>query len=323
MSSAPEIGSGSRVYDVAVEEESSRKRVYLGGKTVGFSLDINGVLVTNVDYVDTPVGKSTLKNQIYVGDIIKEVNSVAVDSAEDVTTQINLCNNCSCNILIERGEKSIELTISPLIDRISGEKRLGISIQTEICGLGTVTYTKQDGSFGALGHAVGIDGGCAEVSGGEVYNCKLLGIQKGARGEAGAIKGSLDKKSKIGCVYENRRCGIFGEIEENGILYNVASKAEVTCGRAMICSEVSGKREFYDIEIIKSNNLSSDEEKGLVIKIRDKRLLALTGGIVQGMSGSPIIQNDKIVGAVTHVFINDPTRGYGIFIDNMLNRLPA
>ena len=311
---------GSRVDEIVNEEEKQRRRVYLGGQAVGFSLDIDGVLVTSIDTVDTCAGRAKLKSELKVGDIILGIDGKRVDNEEDIIREINR-GKTSYDFEITRSGEILRFIVSPLIDRISGENRLGIGISTELDGIGTVSYITQNGDFGALGHAVGTRGECVKVSGGDVCGCKILGIQKGKKGRAGAIKGTLIKREHKGTVYANTNCGIFGRIACEGILYDTARRDEVVCGRAKICSEINGKREFYDIEIVKTSYQNGSEEKGMVIKITDKRLIALTGGIVQGMSGSPIVQNDKIVGAVTHVFINDPTRGYGVYYENMRQKM--
>lgn len=312
----PMLDGGSRVEEVANEENAMKRRVYLGGEIIGFSLNLDGVLVNSIEFVDTIAGQSKLKSGLCVGDIIKTVDGIDVESADDIVRAINGGKE-EYEIEIVRGNKVKKETVVPLIDRISGENRLGISVREDLGGIGTLTYITQEGDFGALGHCVGVGDGKAEIEGGGVYESNILGIKKGERGSAGSIKGTLDKSKRLGTVDKNTKYGIFGKIDGGDVLYDVAKRNEVTCGKAKICSCISGDREFYDIEIVKAVHQNSDNEKGLVIKVTDKRLLALTGGIVQGMSGSPIVQNNKLVGAVTHVFVNDPTRGYGLYLDCM------
>lgn len=312
-------GNGSYLYKVVEEENSYKKRVYLGGQPVGFNLDLNGVMVVGFNEVDTQVGFAELKSDLKEGDIIRKIDGVNVDSSEDILRLLNLDDNKQTFTFgIMRGDEAMDLRISPLIDRVSGEYRLGISVKERIGGIGTVTYIRQDGRFAALGHSVGA-GGCADVSGGQVYGCKILGLEKGRRGRAGSVKGVLDKKNLLGTVEKNIPYGIYGNIDNPcGQLYDVGSRDEIVCGRAQLYSSISGKPEFYDIEIVKTSYQTEIHEKGLIVKVTDKRLIALTGGIIQGMSGSPIIQNNKLVGAITHVFVNDPLRGYGIYLDWML-----
>lgn len=276
-------------------------------------------MVVGFNEVDTQVGFAELKSDLKEGDIIRKIDGVNVDSSEDILRLLNSDDNKQTFTFgIIRGDEAMDLRISPLIDRVSGEYRLGISVKEQIGGIGTVTYIRQDGRFAALGHSVGA-GGCADVSGGQVYGCKILGLEKGRRGRAGSVKGVLDKKNLLGTVEKNIPYGIYGNIDNPcGQLYDVGSRDEIVCGRAQLYSSISGKPEFYDIEIVKTSYQTEIHEKGLIVKVTDKRLIALTGGIIQGMSGSPIIQNNKLVGAITHVFVNDPLRGYGIYLDWML-----
>lgn len=310
---------GSHVYDVIKEEDAYKKRVYLGGGQVGFELDINGVMIAEFTDVDTACGAARLKSDLEIGDVIVDIDGVAIKTADDVVEALNRDKSKNEFIVgfVRNGEKR-NLTVSPLIDRISGEYRLGISVQNNVGGIGTVTFVKRDGRFAALGHAVGT-GSAIDISGGKVYSCRIIGIEKGTRGKAGSIKGTINKKELLGSVDKNCNYGIYGLFDNfTGYAYDVGGRNEIVCGRAQIYSEIGGIPSFYDVEIVKTAYQSESCEKGLVLKVTDKRLIALTGGIVQGMSGSPIIQNNKIVGAVTHVFVNDPLRGYGIYVDWML-----
>ncbi len=313
-------GNGSFINQVVEEDAAYSKRVFLGGQPVGFNLNINGVMIVEFNEVDTSVGFASLKSELRTGDVIEKIDGVSVENSEDIVKILNLDKNKqSFAFSVDRGGEKLNIAVNPLIDRVSGEYRLGISVKNEIGGIGTVTYIKQDGRFAALGHSVG-SGGCIDVSGGDVYGCKIIGLEKGVKGRAGSIKGMLDKKNHLGIVDKNIRYGIYGNLDDTvGQLYDVGGRQEIVCGRAQLCSAISGKPEFYDIEIVKAAYQESDGEKGMVVKVTDKRLIALTGGIVQGMSGSPIIQNDKLVGALTHVFVNNPQRGYGIYLDWMLN----
>ncbi len=312
-------GVNSRIEEVLGEEELQKKRVYLGGNAIGFTINLNGVMISEFNEVDTEVGMAKLRSDLRVGDIIFAIDGYPVDSAEDILRLINTgSGKTSFAFSICRGNSRFNLAVSPLIERLSGRYRLGISVKEDVGGIGTLTFVRQDGRFAALGHAVGMSG-CAQTSGGTVYECKIIGIEKGTRGRAGSIKGTLSKSVKLGRVEKNTPYGIYGKLDKpRGQLYDVGARETVKCGNAKLCSDISGKLEFYSIEIVKANYQDKTEEKGMVIKITDKRLLKLTGGIVQGMSGSPIIQNNRLVGAITHVFVNDPTRGYGIYLDWML-----
>ncbi len=308
----------NRIDEIIKEEVTSRRKVFLGGQMLGFEVDLKGAMIVEIGSVDTEGGFVSLKNKFREGDIILEIEGQKVNDGNDITAILNgRLNKTEFMFLIEREGSEVTLKVSPLIDRISGQYRLGISVKSTIGGLGTITYVKRDGAFAALGHSA--SGEDNEDALGVVYGCKILGIDKGVRGRAGCVKGSIIHSEKLGVVSKNIQYGLYGNLTSSeGELYDVSTRDEVTLGNAMICSEISGKREYYDIEILKLNYQSEKSEKGMVIKVTDKRLLALTGGIVQGMSGSPIIQNGKIVGAVTHVLIADPSKGYAIYIDWML-----
>ncbi len=310
----------SLIEEVAIKSQEDAEKVFLGGETVGFELGLNGVMIVSFSDVDTDVGLMRLNSPLREGDVISFIDGEKVTCADDVVRLLNKDKSKkSFEFEVKRGNEQLCFTVNPLIDRVSGEYRLGINVRSEVCGLGTVTFIKRNGQFGALGHPVGL-GAPIDVVDGAVYRCRILGVDKGERGKAGSIKGALNKKNKLGKLNANSPCGLFGTFDKvDGTLFSVANRDEIKCGRGLICTSVNGKKQFYDIEIVKVNYQNDSGEKGLVIKVTDSRLIELTGGIVQGMSGSPIIQNDKIVGAVTHVFINNPLRGYGIFIDNMLN----
>ncbi len=310
---------GSKTLEVLNEDAAQKKRVHIGGQQVGFLLDVEGVIIEDFHEVDTIAGLSTIKSDLKVGDVIYKIDDVEVDSAQDVLKAINSANGVN-TFKIRRNNQEIDVIVNPLVDRVSGEYRLGMGVKENFGGIGTVSFIKQDGRFGALGHCVGIDGYSIKIEDGNLYDCKILGLQKGTKGNAGCIKGTIERANLIGVVDKNVDYGIFGKTECCGELYDVAKREEVNCGKAQICSAISGEKTLYDVEIVKTMHQPSDAQKGIIIKVTDKRLLSLSGGIIQGMSGSPILQNGKIVGAVTHVFINDPTRGYGVYIDWMLTQ---
>ena len=199
-------------------------------------------------------------------------------------------------------------------------------MRDNIQGIGTLTYVKADGSFGALGHGISDTdtGELLNLSRGDLYQVDLLSVNKGESGSPGELRGAITyaDSRKLGEIQENREDGIYGQLEqeqEMGLkLCEVGLKQEVTEGPVTILCDVEGQVEEYQAEITAIDWNRQDTNKGLTIRITDPRLLSVTGGIVQGMSGSPIIQNGKLIGAVTHVFIRDSAQGYGIFIENML-----
>lgn len=314
------LGNGKRAQEVAGAYEEDRSKVYIGGDIVGFTLDLDGVVVTRFGEVNTEAGVAVLKSELREGDRIFAVDGERIGSASELSAAINRnADKTSFVFSVERAGENIEIVINPLIERVSGRLKLGIEVQEEVAGLGTLVFTEQDGKFVALGHSVGSFGGSkAKISGGKVYGGKILGVERGVKGKAGSIKGTLVRKTKLGRVTKNENSGLYGVLNEaDGTLYEVGKRDEIINGKAKIRSGVSGKNEFYDVEISRAGYAPDAEEKGLIVRVIDERLIALTGGIVQGMSGSPIIQNGKIVGAVTHVFVSDPLRGYGIFADSL------
>ena len=208
--------------------------------------------------------------------------------------------------------------------------RLGLWIRDNAAGVGTLTYVRQDNfRFGALGHPVcDIDTGkIMPVSGGNIYKCSIVGFNKGVRGNPGELRGLFLKSGvSVGELDNNNNFGVYGKINEEYVKamgvepMMVGFRDSVKTGKAKILSTIDGgKPEEYEIEIIKLNYQSESDKKSMVLRITDERLLNSTGGIVQGMSGSPIIQNGKLVGAVTHVFVSDPTKGFGVYIDWMID----
>lgn len=314
------LGNGKRAQEVAGAYEEDRSKVYIGGDIVGFTLDLDGVVVTRFGEVNTEAGVAVLKSELREGDRIFAVDGERIGSASELSAALNRnADKTSFVFSVERAGENIEIEVNPLIERVSGRLKLGIEVQEEVSGLGTLVFTEQDGKFVALGHSVGSFGGSkAKISGGKVYGGKILGVERGVKGKAGSIKGTLVRKTKLGRVTKNENSGLYGVLDEaDGTLYDVGKRDEIINGKAKIRSGVSGKNEFYDVEISRAGYAPDAEEKGLIVRVTDERLISLTGGIVQGMSGSPIVQNGKIVGAVTHVFVSDPLRGYGIFADSL------
>lgn len=314
------LGNGKRAQEVAGAYEEDRSKVYIGGDIVGFTLDLDGVVVTRFGEVNTEAGVAVLKSELRECDRIFAVDGERIGSASELSAALNRnADKTSFVFSVERAGENIEIEVNPLIERVSGRLKLGIEVQEEVSGLGTLVFTEQDGKFVALGHSVGSFGGSeAKISGGKVYGGKILGVERGVKGKAGSIKGTLVRKTKLGRVTKNENSGLYGVLNEaDGTLYDVGKRDEIINGKAKIRSGVSGKNEFYEVEISRAGYAPDAEEKGLIVRVTDERLISLTGGIVQGMSGSPIVQNGKIVGAVTHVFVSDPLRGYGIFADSL------
>lgn len=294
--------------------------VYLGGMTAGFSLKTRGAYVIGVSDVLTESGLiSPAKNAgIMVGDVILSIDGQDVNDAADIEKTVR--DEKEKTMRVERLGETIFMGIIPAKDT-GGKFRLGIFIREGVNGIGTVTFIKEN-RLASLGHPVsGRDGKALEIRGGSLYGCDITGIVKGERGVPGELRGVFIKSQPLASVDKNLFCGVYGNLDKNFNKKNLR-KIETGIGKmgeASIFSNIEGNEpKEYKISIVKACG-SDSIDKNFVIKVTDKNLLEKTGGIVQGMSGSPIVQNGKLVGAVTHVFINDPTRGFGIAIDNMLN----
>ena len=308
------ILSSNFVFAVAENET-----VYLGGMAAGFSLNEVGAEVVGITDVISDGGiVSPAKNaKIIVGDVIISIGDVKTDSAEDIAVAIK--DGLKKTIVIDRNGETIYNEITPVKD-LSGDYKIGVFIRDKINGIGTISYIKGD-SFAALGHPVlRSDGSLMKIKGGELFACSISGCVKGVRGKAGELKGVFIGKKSYGEILKNELTGVYGKLNED-FGYEHLKKIEIgegKAGDAYIYSTVNSEEvKKYKISIIKAD-ANNDSNKNFVVKIVDEDLIAETGGIVQGMSGSPIVQDGKLVGAITHVFINDPTRGFGISVGNML-----
>lgn len=301
-----------------------KKQVHVGGETIGIKIDTNGILVLGTGAITGKDGQQhePAKNIIQSGDYIYKINHTEISTKEDLSSQLKQINQKKVIITVKRGEEFLDLSINA-VDTEDGYK-LGIWVRDDTQGIGTLTYYDDDGNFAALGHGISdIDTGTTmNVKDGYICNAAIYQIVKGSKGKPGEISGYLkkDDENRLGTISKNSKYGIRGTLYENTNFetetLNIGLKQEIKKGNAEILCQVNGQVERYQIKIEKIN--INEKEKGLVLHVVDSKLLNITGGIIQGMSGSPIIQNGKLIGAVTHVFVNDPTRGYGIFIENML-----
>lgn len=301
---------------------NSDRKIYLGGIPAGFSLETKGAYVAGVCDVVTQDGvKSPSKDAgIVLGDYIISIDGVEVNSAFDIEKAV--VSDGYKDVLIDRCGIIMKKSVMPAKD-LGGKFRLGVFVRDSVSGIGTITFFK-DGKYASLGHPVLDDNGLVlSVLKGNVYPCEITGYIKGERGIPGELKGVFIKNSSIGNIEKNIRNGVYGKLEES---FDFSDKTEIEVGeakigKASIFTTIEGdKPQEYSISIVKTDG-DVGANKNYVIKVTDKTLLDKTGGIVQGMSGSPIVQDGKLVGAVTHVFINDPTRGFGISIKNMINNL--
>lgn len=331
--------------------------VYACGRLTGIYEQTEGVLVVNTTEVTDEDGKKVnpADKKVKCGDYILSVNGRTVADKEELSEAVNdimkqydenldeslkdksnedkiksEINKRTVNIKFLRGGEEMSADIAP-VRMDDGRYYMGIWVKDDLAGIGTITYYTKDGRFGALGHGIGDgtqSGNLLYANSGDLYSMKLTKIKKGKAGTPGEIGGVVyfGKKSHIGTLDCNSNLGIYGQLDSDELseyaaedtYYPVADKDEIHTGSAQMISEISGKLEKYNLEITNIDKKATDTNKGMELKVTDERLIELSGGIVQGTSGSPIIQDGKIIGAVTHVFVDDPTGGYGICIDEML-----
>jgi len=300
------------------------------GVPIGMYLHTEGVMIIGTETNTDEFGKTynPAENLVEAGDYICAFNNIKVSSKSHLIYLINKNGNKSAQLSIKNDAGERKIAIEPIKDS-EGEYKLGIWVRDDTQGLGTVTYVTEDNHFGALGHGVtDIDTGkILESNQGSVYEAKIWSIKKGQEGAPGSICGSIEYEDEniMGVITTNCNVGIYGTlfdetqlVDDNLKKVPICSKQDIKEGPAKIIFTIEGETKEFDVEIIKIDYSDSREDKNLVLEITDNELIEKTGGIVQGMSGSPIIQDGKIIGAVTHVLVDDPTRGYGIFIENML-----
>ena len=287
------------------------------GKIVGLELRDGTVTVAALDE-----GRSAAKEAgILPGDTILAIDGRAVTCGEDIR-QVLSCSDGTVAVRLCRKGKEQELTLHPEIT--ADGPKLGVFLRQGVTGIGTVTwYDPESDAFATLGHGVNsADGSLLEMTSGFCYPARILSVKQGRSGSPGQLMGTIDGIRPIGQLTANTTRGVYGKSESGweGQLFEVAAGSEVKTGSATILSTVEGSavRE-YSVEILKLYPRSRTSGRNMLIRVTDPALLDTTGGIVQGMSGSPIIQDGKLIGAVTHVLVNDPTTGYGIFIENMLD----
>lgn len=300
------------------------------GCPVGIYMVTDGIMVIDSGSVIDAEGMEVkpAANIIQSGDYIEQVNGITLESKEELIEQIEDSCGSPLVLTVRRKQEMIEVQITPVLTQ-DGSYKAGIWVRDDMQGIGTLTFVTED-VFGALGHGVNdIDTGIlVEASEGELRKASILGIAKGSSGAPGSVTGTVDysEEGKIGMIERNTECGITGSVSNLDFLPEdveqvavpVGLKQDAEIGSAILRSDVSGEMKDYEIQITAVHIGSAHSTKGLEIQVTDPELLELTGGIIQGMSGSPIMQDGKLIGAVTHVFVSDPTKGYGIFIEDML-----
>lgn len=304
------------------------EEVYIGGVPVGMSLTSQGVVVVS-DYVVDCQNLQVQKNNFFkVGDIITSIDNKTISSLEDIDKVLSNVQQENVNVEYIRNNQAKSGNIG-LIKDSEGRYKLGIWVRDDFSGVGTLTFVKKNNTYAALGHAItnGQDDNVIPMQEGSLYSCSLVGVNKGQKNKPGELKCVFVKNNERGDIQKNTQFGIYGFLDNSDGLIDqnvtavLAGRLSVKPGKAKIISAVSGIREEYEIEIIKANYQDKHADKSLVFRVADPRLIELTGGIVQGMSGSPILQNGKVVGAITHVFLSDPTKGYGVYSDWMLEQM--
>lgn len=307
---------------------SKRQYVVLGGEIFGIKLYTEGVMIVGVDSIkngnktENPAVEAGLR----VGDIILSVNNKKVNSTSEIVAIFKNNTDSELDLVVSQNGKPKETKLKLAYSDADKCYKAGMWLRDSTAGVGTVSfYDKGSHMFASLGHAVcDVDTGLVmPLSSGTAEQARINGCYKGSDEAAGELCGVFTGNT-LGSLYENCECGIYGKIENlpDSSEIPVATKREVKVGQAQLLSTVNNDgKKYYDVEIVKISNNSAKDSKNMIVKITDSKLLTETGGIVQGMSGSPIVQNGMLVGVVTHVFLGDSTQGYAIFAENMLNEL--
>ena len=304
--------------------------VYVSGNTVGIYMETEGVMIIDTGEILSEEGtkEEPARDMVKPGDYIVTFNQQEVRNKKDLIEDLTELKEQNVVLGVMRDGQNIPVSLTPVKDT-EGKYRLGIWVRDDTQGIGTLTYVDKNGRFGALGHGISdVDtGSLLKVGQGRLYQAEILGIQKGTSGNPGELAGLIryEPGKVIGSVCQNSEKGIYGIYSGSTSAVNlqkmeIAYKQELETGPASVLCCVDGEVKEYEAEITKIDMNHEDSNKSFVIHITDPDLLDLTGGIVQGMSGSPVIQNGKFVGAVTHVFVQDATTGYGIFAETMVER---
>ena len=308
---------------------SDKIMVIPGGMPVGIYLETDGVMVLGTDKVEAIDGVmcEPANHLVKAGDYIKKIDDKVINSKKELVEAIARLEQQEVILSVKREGEEIDIKMEA-VECKKDTYMLGIWVRDNAQGLGTITYLTTESKFGALGHGIhDIDTSkLLSISSGRLYQTSIKDIKKGEYGIPGGLEGVIvyNSYNMLGTIEKNNEAGIFGKIDRIDTLFTdqtpveTVEKEKIKEGAATIRCAVEGKVKEYNVEIIKVDCNTREINKGILLEITDEDLLKVTGGIVQGMSGSPIIQNGKLIGAVTHVLVNDPTRGYGSFIENML-----
>lgn len=332
---SPEDVSGNSSGTVSSSEvrtaSVSSQNILVSGSTVGIYMETEGVLVVDTGEILSDSGSllEPAKNIVKPGDYIVAFNEQEVGSKRELMENLTGLAQENVTLSILRDGETIPVSLTPVKDS-QGDYKLGLWVRDDTQGIGTLTYVDQDGNYGALGHGISdVDTGeLLNIKDGDLYGAQILSIRKGDKGAPGELAGLIryDDANIIGSIGANTSNGIYGSFDldaDSGVSLRempVGSKEEMEVGPATILCSLGGEVGEYQAEITRIDRDHPDSNKSFVIHITDEELLKKTGGIVQGMSGSPVLQNGKLVGAVTHVFVQDSATGYGIFIETMLEQ---
>lgn len=304
------------------------------GNPIGITIKTKGALVLGTGVVTTESGNvEPASSVLMTGDYIIAVNRVEIDGKEELIKAIQSAAQDRLILTVLRGKEEFEVQVGR-VRTAAGDYKIGVWVRDDTQGIGTLTFITTNGRYAALGHGISdVDTGILmTAAGGDIYEAEILSITKGKAGTPGELTGVIRKSeaTRLGSVAANTSRGVFGRLcVENGVrerleemskygVVELGLRQEVKTGPATILCQVDDAIREYDIEIEHVDYANTKQSKGLVVHITDDKLIEKTGGIVQGMSGSPILQDGKLIGAVTHVFVRDATRGYGTFIENML-----
>lgn len=299
------------------------------GVPMGIYIETSGVLVIDTGEVEDSNGniQNPSRHILRKGDYIMKAGQKEIEKKEDLIAAVNQCNGESVVLSILRDGEEMDCEIQPVLLE-DGTYKIGAWVRDDLAGIGTMTYVDGNGNYGALGHGISDTDteSVVDIKQGTAYLTEILSIVKGQKGTPGELVGQIqyDNSHKIGTIDQNTTEGIFGNLDvlpeelRDVSAIPIGYKQEIENGPAQMLVELDGAHALYDIEIESVDMNAQTANKSICLRVTDEELLEKTGGIVQGLSGSPIIQNGKLVGAVTHVFVNDPAKGYGIFIENML-----
>ena len=308
-------------------EVAEARRLIPGGQSVGIAIETQGLLVVGTSDLGQSASPARLAG-LESGDVITKVDGSEVRTSQDLENRLR--SGEAAAITVMRSGEERTLTLTPATDPRDGRARIGAWVRSSTAGVGTLTFVDPEtGAFGALGHAISdVDTGVLlPVAEGGVYESEVVEVRRSERGAPGEIVGDfLTEERQIGCVTRNCDYGVFGENytgDAAEALYPEGTRSQMHTGSAQILTTVDDAVRAYDCEIERLEGEGNASLRSIVLHMTDPALLARTGGIVQGMSGSPIIQDGHLVGAVTHVFVNDPTRGYGVGIEKMLEAVPT